>query len=542
MLTSTHNILSTRQHQSGKLEAVIALLIILAFIGFAIPRLNLPFFWDATWVYAPAIFDLSRGIPSLLPDSIPVNIGRGHPLMFHFLGATWCKIFGFSTFSLNTFALSISVAVLVMVYRFGSRFFGPAAGLIALMICATQEMFVAQALQILPEMLLALFVLTTLYTYLRDRHILFVLSGSALLLTKETGVVVIGALGLIHLIKVIFIVEPPNRFKVFWTGALRIALPVLIASLHYIYQKVVYGWFFFPEHLDMQIWDLVPILHRLRDVFDLIFMWQGRVFITIPVLIGLCIWIGRRRIWPGVLLMAVLLSMHQIFYEGHDVPVWTRFSIPILCLVGVFAFLLIPYLKKDHKQGLAANALVIYLSLIMAFTATNLLTSRYVLNGLPVYALLCGWILSRYIKKKWMYIPVLVLPLAVFICQLTQPRLIRDINLTYADGVRMYQEIVRYFSEEVDKPTIALGTLLESVAMGDPRAGYVKEPISGVIVVIQRDTTKLIEGSVDYLINSNMLEYLDLPKKAPDCCELVKQIDIGHAHAEIYRIRKKPSE
>ena len=205
-----------RMNKQDRLETIIAIAILIGFICISIPRLHLPHFWDASWVYGPAIYDMSRGIPSLLPDSLDVRIARGHPLMFHFLGASWVKIFGYSAISLNVFTLCISLAALFMVYRLGSRFFGAGAGLIALAICATQEMFVAQALQTLPEMLLALCVLTTMYTYLTERNLLFVISGVVLLLTKETGVVAIGTISLLHLMKVIFITEPEKRLKEFW--------------------------------------------------------------------------------------------------------------------------------------------------------------------------------------------------------------------------------------------------------------------------------------------------------------------------------------
>lgn len=527
-----------RLNRQDGLGIITALSILIGFICLSIPRLHLPHFWDASWVYGPAIYDMSRGIPSLLPDSLDVNIARGHPLMFHFLGAIWVKIFGYSPISLNVFTLCISLATLFMVYRLGLRFFGKTAGIIAMAICAAQEMFVAQALQTLPEMLLALFVLTTWYTYLRERYLLFVISGVALLLTKETGIVAIGAISILHLIKVIFATEAKGRLKEFGKGVLFIGLPVLIASSHYIYQKVVYGWFFFPEHVQSQIWDPIPILHRLRDVFDLIFMWQGRSVITLVTLAVLCIWIGRKKIWPGVVLFMLLVAMHQIFYAGYNLSVPLRFVLPVLCFMAVFIWFVIPYAKKNPASGLATNGLVIYLALFMGFTAINLLTSRYVLNGVVIYSLICGLILSRFVFKKWMVWMFIAFPIAIFIYQLTQPKYVKDINMTYADGVKMYQSLTTYFSNDTIRPCTVMGTLLEAVAMGDPRAGYVAKAVDSVTVVIQRDTMKLIEGRVDYLINSNVLEYVNLPKSDPGCCELIDEIRIGEAHAEIYKISK----
>nr|HMU05546.1 hypothetical protein [Saprospiraceae bacterium] len=71
--------------------------------------IDIPFYWDEAWVYAPGIRHMMDSGPSLLPDAIPEFYSRGHPLLFYFLGGIWLKIFGTSFVAYHTFPLTISV-------------------------------------------------------------------------------------------------------------------------------------------------------------------------------------------------------------------------------------------------------------------------------------------------------------------------------------------------------------------------------------------------------------------------------------------------
>jgi hypothetical protein len=65
------------------------------------------FFWDEAWGYAPALKSMAQAGPSLLPGSISTDLSRGHPLLFHFLGGVWIKIFGETNLSLHAYAFSL---------------------------------------------------------------------------------------------------------------------------------------------------------------------------------------------------------------------------------------------------------------------------------------------------------------------------------------------------------------------------------------------------------------------------------------------------
>ena len=60
-----------------------------------------------------------------------------------------------------------------------------------------------------------------------------------------------------------------------------IALPFVLSSLHFIYLKIQYGCFFYPEHIDYfkETWNSI---HRdLRYIWNVLWKFEGRVWISI---------------------------------------------------------------------------------------------------------------------------------------------------------------------------------------------------------------------------------------------------------------------
>src|SRR6188508_3339693 len=92
------------------------LVVVIVFIYFKLQHLPLPYFWDEAWVYAPAVNHLYQHKLSLLPDAMPVDLSRGHPPLFHFLAACWQKLFGASIPSTPAFAVTVSVALLSVLF------------------------------------------------------------------------------------------------------------------------------------------------------------------------------------------------------------------------------------------------------------------------------------------------------------------------------------------------------------------------------------------------------------------------------------------
>ena len=83
---------------------------------------------------------------------------------------------------------------LFITYRFGKKFFNESIGLISAIALCLQPIFLAQSTMVLPEMMLALFSMLTLYFHFQKKYLFYFLSAIALVLTKEPGVILILAI------------------------------------------------------------------------------------------------------------------------------------------------------------------------------------------------------------------------------------------------------------------------------------------------------------------------------------------------------------
>ena len=115
----------------------------------------------------------------------------GHPLIFHFFEVLWMKIFGTGLVAAKSFPLLISVLLLFTIYFFCKKFLNRFTKICACVIFASQEIFIAQSSFVLPEVLLTLLTITSFYFFFSKKKILYVISASMLVLTKELGIVLV---------------------------------------------------------------------------------------------------------------------------------------------------------------------------------------------------------------------------------------------------------------------------------------------------------------------------------------------------------------
>jgi hypothetical protein len=107
-----------------KIDSVLLFLVLCIFTLLKIDHLSIAFYWDESWVYAPAIKMLYQHGVSILPNAIPVDFSRGHPLLFHAAYVLWMKVFGPSNYAMHSFALGISLSLVVVLFRSMYLLFG----------------------------------------------------------------------------------------------------------------------------------------------------------------------------------------------------------------------------------------------------------------------------------------------------------------------------------------------------------------------------------------------------------------------------------
>lgn len=267
------------------IPALLALLIIVAIVK--IPHLYIPHFWDEAWSYSPAVQYMFEHKLGLLPSALPAEYSKGHPLLFFFLSASWMRIFGDSLVSKHCFALLVSYLLLFSLYYITRRLFSKRVAIYTLMFVSLQTVFLAQSSMLLPEIMLSLFTVWTLYFYLKRKPLPFLVAGILLLGTKESGVFLIF---IIWVFEFIYFLSGkgtrPWKRQIAWLAIL--AIPALVYMAFLIIQKLTYGWFFYPEHISL-ITSFRTGLVQLGFYARYFFILDARVWLTSAFVIALLI-------------------------------------------------------------------------------------------------------------------------------------------------------------------------------------------------------------------------------------------------------------
>lgn len=165
--------------------AAFAVLVVLIHL----PYLDLPFHWDESGQFVPAALDLyQRGL--WVPRSATPNVHP--PGLMAYLALVW-KVFGFSVTTTRVAMLALAAAALWVVFllaiRLSQRVPG-APAFAAVLLVAVSPLFYTQAMMAQLDMPAMLLSSAALLLFLKDRIWAAALASVALVLVKETGIVV----------------------------------------------------------------------------------------------------------------------------------------------------------------------------------------------------------------------------------------------------------------------------------------------------------------------------------------------------------------
>lgn len=426
------------------------LLAIAAFWVWQWDSLSLPYFWDELGVYAPsALYLVDNGI-SLLPESLPSEYSRGHPMFCVFLFSTWMKTVGSSPFFGHLFALLISSALLVATYIGTSRKVNSRTGFWAATLLMAQPVFIAQSTLILPEILLTFLLVCAFFAYLSHRWIFYIFFTSLALLTKETALVLPFAcflhsylipetpppLGQIdpRLKERISESYIPSPKMFLLAKSSLIFAPLIVFALFLIVQKIQNGWFFFPYHTDLISLNPTDLWEKIKHLTTFLLREQGRF------------------LWP------VLLIFHIFVIEAKTTKSEERQEL-------------------DLKFGFSFEfgPLFIYLFAFAAFFVINFFMERYTLLFFPILCVLVAEIIERLGKSGWgIWLILMVLPFL----HLSKIQFNNDADLTYRKAIELQQNATKALEEKVayDRPIYANFPIF--MGLKDTRLGYVQENFS----------------------------------------------------------------
>lgn len=436
---------------------------------FAFGFIHLAHFWDEAWVYVPALKEMSLKGVSLFPNTIPLDLTRGHPLLFHFIGGWWYRIFGLSNESGHLFALFISNLTLITVFFGLRKVIGALGGLFAALFIIVQPIFIAQSAMVFPEMALTLFVLLAFFSYHQQRTWAFVLTLSCALYIKESALVYFIAFFLWDLFRVIFLKDSYRLL-------LKFIVPVLVILSHPVILFLHFDWFLFPEHTSLILDNLADVQWQLRRVFEHNFHEQGREWMFFPLMALTVLASKIRPFWVKLLLIAAAFAAFKVLFIKWVVPDWAFVAIlSIVCVAPPFVWW--RFRKSDPPSNTTHFLAVGYLALVgyVVFSAINFFTIRYLLSSIVLTAVLVSVGLWKSALPSWSKaaISLALIPLPLYYTY--TERTLGEINLGLYDDLVAQQNAVNWMVENAPQDAWVCTNFVSAHYLLYSNAGYLEE-------------------------------------------------------------------
>lgn len=384
-------------------------LILIVFIIYKIPHLYYPYYWDESWVYAPAVLLMALHGPSLLPNAIDVNFSKGHPLFFHALFSVWIRMFGQSHFSMHLFSLLISLALIVTLYEVALKLFNKRVAMASALFLVLNIEFYTSASFVLPDMLIALFTLLSFYFYASGKYLPTALFLTLLLFTKESGLVaavVIGAdAGLSLFNKLI----PPKKRLL---RCLSVFVPLCLVAVFFVIQKKTFGWYLYPAHTNAINTDLGHLIYYFRSSLAYLFHTNHEQYMFfIPVIFSVLAAIKQRSIkYLFILLPAVFIFLLDLGFHFTEFILSLSLVLFLLSLaISVFALGYFRYYTRTAQQKFVVLSVVFWVGYV-CFSSINFFESRYLSPVVIISLLLIPVFFDLFISRSYpaLFYPALV--------------------------------------------------------------------------------------------------------------------------------------
>ncbi len=501
-------------------------LLLLLFTIAKIPHLSYAFYWDESWVYAPAVFLMHAHGPSILPDAVPVLFSRGHPLFFHAACAEWMNIFGATNFSMHCFALFISLSLAAATFEIMRSLFNYRVALMSGVLLLLNQHFFIESAFVLTDIMLALFAFLTLYSYTKSWHFFTILFLTLVFYTKESGVVLFGVLVLDIFVNVI---KGCYSRKETIAKFVSVILPIAFICIFFVIQKRTYGWYLYPSHTSLIHLDFKTTMEHLVSTFRYLF-YSDQEYLYYLLFVIITIVAAYKQKSKTLLLFplsAIFLVLSFFVFSSMNF----LFHIFIVFLVVISIIFLSNRLASyDGLQRRFIRLSFLFCVMFVYFSGINFYEVRYLF---PVLFLLSVILLAvLYDRYTSGYKPVFNYIFALMIVAGLSSYISPSEDFLAFDRMNIQQELVDYFEQnDFYDRRIYCRCFLELTHLKDKNTGFLrgKRVFSNVGGVYDNSTELAIFDNID-CSNENYTEI----KNDPDFM-LLEKFQKGKAWIEVYK-------
>lgn len=475
-------------------------IICLALVIFKSSYFSLPYFSDELWVYGPSIRKMGSQIPSMLPSSLSFEDHWGHPLLFFFLGGIWTFLFGTSILSTHLFATFLSLLLLLVIYFTLKNIFSNKIAFYSVLLLSFQGIFLGQFNLVLPEILLTLFLFLTVFFYLNNKYLLYIVSGASLVLVKETGVLFIVTIILWNVIRYVLYEKEKIFLWKFFKENLLLSVPLLFIALHTFVLYLTYGWFVAPNRLDDFNFTWDSYYDRIMKSFHYVFIDQGRKPITITFFL-VCVLLQRKYVlWKRIFFLVFIFALYKVFFNYWKLPFWITVSIvPLLFLYCLKLFTWDIY-NENKKLGSWLGISTLFIIIYLLFSSSQFDSLRYLFCIIPLLIIITLYFIENNIQILNKYKLIIISGVFTFflINYLINDKNFGDDTLNYKEVCIANKEAVEYLEKGNFYDNQVIAPFLFQHTLERPLTGY----LSSEKIFTNVNKSNKLDSNVIYVFNN----------------------------------------
>jgi len=383
-----------------------------------LPFVNLPFWWDE--------MNHLDGALKIYQNNFNPFIewwSYKPPLIFETVALGY-SFFGFSRAVPRLIVISFAFVALYFTFLLGKKLYNKQVGFFASILLFFFPLFFAQSSLFHTDLPIAALSLIVFYCYLSKKKIGYFVSGSLIVLTKETGVLVIFAV----LAYEIFKDFKKTLFRQLIVNFLFLSSPLLFFFDWLLLNRLYLGWYLWSYNVDYFSFASFLNLKKLITILDFTF-WQN--FQSLLVII---------------LMMGFILS----------------------------------FFSKQLKQWLIKKELALFLLLTaggLIFFWWGPFLPRYLLFVYPLFFIVSAASISFFIKNRYFLLLFLIVVINLFILNWRTDFVIwgGEINLNYVRATRVHRQMARYIEQNWSNYEIVTVWPMGS-ELSLPEMGYLVRP------------------------------------------------------------------
>lgn len=356
----------------------------------------------------------------------------GHPPLFFIALASVWKLFGNSLLVSHIFILFLGASSLFILFKLADKLYGPREAVAATVLLLSNQLFFAQVGTIYLSIPITCLAILTVYLYLDKRLLLYGISAAAMLLVKETTIVV-----LLSIILCDFFWNVLNKEKFLFCvrRIVFLTLPVIPLGFWYLYHWHMTGW----------LVNTKLVVNRTR--FVSLFMENSFRYLIFDnsaenvtkvnwiVFLGISVFIvfqiAKRKSLKLEMIFLMIVIMNILFFSySDDLPRYFLVIYPFYLVLGSKAFVFI-FDRMKYKDFL----LSLFLAAVVVASVMNYTGHRNT----------DGWRLES--------------------------------NMEYLDFVKVSRWAGQFLEDNYPDHKI-ITTFPLSVAYRNPRLGYIKKSLS----------------------------------------------------------------